>query len=151
MVFDVTRTRYRKCPVFVVESMTAPFQHAMTTKAGCECMVHVLQSLWSDPLTTVTSVDEVSAFDLQSRESLLRCSTRVSGGGDVLPFVRQFCCQPSQYLWNDDQGITHPNPQGKGEKQRDVLMAPVPFIGPAFSIGSNSEPIPSIRAIFGDI
>ena len=55
-----------------VERATAPYQHAMTTKAGCECVAHVLQSLSeSDPQSTVVSVDGVSAFDLISRESML--------------------------------------------------------------------------------
>ena len=28
-----------------VEETTAPFQYALTTKAGCECVAHILQTL----------------------------------------------------------------------------------------------------------
>ena len=106
-----------------VEKATSPHQYAMTTKAGCECIAHVLQSLSeSDPHSTVLSVDGVSAFDLISRESMLHGLMRVAGGGEVLPFVRQFYGQPSQYLWEDDDGITHTIPQGEGGEQGDALM-----------------------------
>ena len=41
-----------------VERATAPYQSAMSTKAGCECIAHVLQSLCeADPRSTVISVD----------------------------------------------------------------------------------------------
>ena len=116
-----------------VEKATAPFQYAMTTKAGCECIAHVLQSLCeSDPLTTVISVDGVSAFDLISRESMLHGLMRVSGGGEVLPFVRQFYGQPSQYSWDDDEGVTHTIPQGEGGEQGDALK---PLL---YSLGQHS-------------
>ena len=37
-----------------VEAATAPFQHALSTKAGCECVAHILQTLTDlDPETTI--------------------------------------------------------------------------------------------------
>ena len=116
-----------------VERATAPYQYAMSTKAGCECIAHVLQSLCeADPRSTVISVDGVSAFDLISRESMMHGLMRVAGGGEVLPFVRQFYGQPSQYLWEDDEGITHTIPQGEGGEQGDALM---PLL---YSLGQHS-------------
>ena len=54
-----------------VEAATAPCQYALRTKAGCECSTRVLQgSTEINPLTKVTTVDGVSAFDLMSQ----RCS-----------------------------------------------------------------------------
>ena len=51
---------------------TAPFQYALSTKAGCECASHVVQALTeANPETTVVSFDGVSAFDLISREAML--------------------------------------------------------------------------------
>ena len=43
-----------------VEAATAPFQYALKTKAGCECVAHVLQTLTDlDPEATVMSIDGV--------------------------------------------------------------------------------------------
>ena len=55
-----------------VEAATSPYQYALRTKAGFECVAHVLHLLTEiNPLTTVTSVDGVSAFDLISRSAML--------------------------------------------------------------------------------
>ena len=41
-----------------VEAATASFQHTPTTKAGCECVAHIFQTLTDlDPETTIMSVD----------------------------------------------------------------------------------------------
>ena len=62
-----------------VEGATAPF-HALSTKAGCECVSHVVQALTeADPETTVVSIDGVTAFDLMSREAMLEGLMRVDG------------------------------------------------------------------------
>ena len=51
-----------------VEAATAPFQYAPSTKAGCECVAHILQTLTDlDPETTIMSIDGVGAYDLISR------------------------------------------------------------------------------------
>ena len=82
-----------------------------STKAGCECVSHVVQALTeADPETT----DGVSAFDLISREAMLEGLTRVDGGSAALPFVRLFCGRPSQYLWEDSTGTTHTVHQRRG-------------------------------------
>ena len=48
---------------------TAPFRCAMATKAGCECISHVLQALTElNPNATILSVDGMSAFDMMSRK-----------------------------------------------------------------------------------
>ena len=74
-----------------IEQATAPFQCALSTKAGGECIAHALQALTDlDPRTTVLSVDGVGAFDLISRGSMLEGLRSISGGDSVLPFVLQF-------------------------------------------------------------
>ena len=91
-----------------VEAFTAPYQYALRTKAGCECVAHVLQGLTElDPLATVTSVDGISAFDLISRKAMLEGLMRVDGGSSALPFVRLFYGSPSEYLWEDATGTVH--------------------------------------------
>ena len=52
------------------EEATAPFQDALRTRAGTECVSHIMQSLTDlDPRTTILSADGVGAFDLVSRNS----------------------------------------------------------------------------------
>ena len=56
----------------VVESATAPFQYALSTRAGCECIAHALQFLTElDPEATALSIDGISAYDLISRKAML--------------------------------------------------------------------------------
>ena len=118
----------------VVEAFTAPYQHALRTKAGCECVAHVLQGLTElDPLATVTSVDGITAFDLISRKAMLEGLMRVDGGSSALPFVRLFNGSPSEYLWEDATGTVHTIPQGEGGEQGDPLM---PLL---FSVGQHSS------------
>ena len=107
----------------VVES-TAPFQHALSTRAGYECIAH-------DPEATVLSIDGISAHDLISRKVMLSGLARVPGGDQVLPFVNRFHSAPSQYWWEDEMGIVHVVDQGEGGEQGDALM---PLL---FSLGQN--------------
>ena len=82
--------------VLAVEEATAPFQYALSTKGGGECVAHAIQSLTElDPRATVLSVDGIGAFDLIAR---------------------------AQYLWGDDTGDTHLIEQGEGGEQGDPLM-----------------------------
>ena len=51
-----------------VEVATAPFQFALSTRAGCECIAHALQAMTdADPLATILFVDGISAYDSISR------------------------------------------------------------------------------------
>ena len=106
-----------------VEAATAPFQYALSTKAGCECVAHVLQTLTDlSPEVTVTSIDGVGAYDLISRNAMLEGLLRMEGGDQILPFVRMFYSGPSTYLWEDEMGVTQHIAQGAGGEQGDPLM-----------------------------
>ena len=71
-----------------VEKVTAPFQHALSTRAGCECTGHALQMLFeSSPNLTITSLDGISAYGTMSRGAMLSGLAEVDPS--VLPFVRQ--------------------------------------------------------------
>ena len=94
----------------VVEAATAPYQYALSTRAGTECIAHILQTVTEDnPRTTVISIDGIGAFDLISRKSMMEALMRVQGGPDITPFVRQFYGQPSTYLWESEDGTAHHN------------------------------------------
>ena len=79
----------------VVEATTAPYQHALSTRAGTECIAHALQLLTEgNPRATVLSIDG---------------------------HVRMFCGQPSSYLWEGDDGTVHHIEQGELGEQGDPL------------------------------
>ena len=73
-----------------VEGATAPFQYALSTKAGCECVAHLLQALSE----LNTEADWVSAYDLISRRAMLT-GLAGEGGAQVLQFVNMFYGRPS--------------------------------------------------------
>ena len=80
-----------------VERATSPYQYALTTRAGCECVAHALQGLTEmDPEVTVTSIDGLGAFDMTSRGAMLQGLMRVSGA--AVPFTRMFYGRSSEYL-----------------------------------------------------
>ena len=123
-----------------VQVATAPFQYALSTKAGRECIAHALQVLTDlNPRTTIVSIDGVSAFDLISRGAMLTGLRSVPGGDSALPFVVQFYGNPSSYLWEDDVGDVHEILQGEGGEQGDPHDAHALLSGPA--------PSPPVRAV----
>ena len=74
-----------------VEEATSPHQYALKTKAGCETVAHILQALTdADPNATVVSVDGIGAFDLISRNAMMKGVKRLVDGEQILPFVRAF-------------------------------------------------------------
>ena len=106
-----------------VELHTSPFQFALSTKSGCECVAHIAQAMTDmDPNTTLLSVDGTGAFDLISREAMLQGLLEVEGGGAALPFVRQFYGSHSMYWRTDNLGVTHEVWQGEGGEHCDSLM-----------------------------
>ena len=69
-----------------VEAATSPYQHALRNESR---VAHMLQGLTEiNPLTTVTSVDGVSAFDLISRSAMLEGLLRVEGGSSAAHVLR---------------------------------------------------------------
>ena len=50
-----------------MERATGPFQYALSTLAGTECIAHAIQALTDlDPTATVVSIDGIGAFDVVS-------------------------------------------------------------------------------------
>ena len=126
-----------------VKAATAPFQLALSTRAGCECVAHALQGLTeTDPEATVLSIDGISAFDLVSRAAMLRGLSSVSVLQRAIPFVRMFCGEP---LWEDDHGVVHNIHQAEGGEQDAVTFRP----RPTCSIGRSAIPVDSWREVGG--
>ena len=123
-----------------MQQATAPFQYAMATKEGCECIAHVLQALKELNLNaTILSVDGMSACDMMSRKAMLQGLSNVEGGRAALSSVSMFHGAPSQNLWEDDSGTVHTIDQGEGGEQGDALMPLLHSLGQHGALKLHSE------------
>ena len=105
------------------EEASVPYQHALNTKAGCECVAHVHQTLMDlDPEATIVSIDGVGAYDSISRNAMLEGLLRMEDGERVLPFVRRFYGSPSTCIWEDELGVSQDICTREGGEQGDPLM-----------------------------
>ena len=126
-------------PSQAVEAATAPFQYALSTRAGCKCIAHTLQGLTElNPRATVLSKDGISANDQISRGAMLSGLLDVEGGGQALPFVRMFYGSPSSYSWEDLCGVSHTIRQGEGGEQGGCADVLVVRFGPTQGSRGNS-------------
>ena len=93
----------------------SPFQCALTTKAGGECVAHAIQSLTDlDSRATVLSIDGIGAFDMISRVAML--------DGLCASFCAPVLLRPLP-VFLDRQQRRHPcDPPGEGGEQGDALM-----------------------------
>ena len=114
-----------------VETATAPFLYALSTKAGCECVAHMLQSLTDvDPEATVISIDGVGAYDLISRNAMMEGllnmvrSSPLCGASTV----------PHQRICGRTRWASHSTFQGEGGEQ-GLPHALALRVGPAWRIG----------------
>ena len=77
-----------------VKVATAPFQYALSIRAGCQCVAHVLKA--------VTEADP-------------QCDR--AEGGELALLVRMLYGQPSIYLWEGEGGTVHDIHEGEGGEQ----------------------------------
>ena len=55
-----------------VEKATTPFQYALSTRAGCECIARAIQAMTdANPHCTVLSLNGIGAYDTISRRAML--------------------------------------------------------------------------------
>ena len=119
-----------------IERATSPFEYALSTRAGTECIAHAIQALTDlDPTATVVSIDGISAFDVVSRA--MREGLQTVGSDSALPFALQFYGSASSCLWEDQQGTVHTILQAEGGEQGD------PFMPALFSLGQH----PALQAV----
>ena len=108
----------------------SPFQYALSTRAGTDCVGHMLRAATDhDPTATVLKVDGIKAYDHVLRSAMLVRLSRMRGARALLPFVRLSYATPSTYVWFDNQGERRTVTQAEGGEQGDPLM---PLL---FSIG----------------
>ena len=117
----------------VFEAEIAPFQDALSTRAGTDCVGHMLRAATAGDLRlTILSVDGIGAYDHVLRASMLGRLRKMPGAREILPFVRLSYAQPSDFWWLDEDGIQRTIHQAEGGEQGDPLM---PLL---FSIGIQS-------------
>ena len=80
---------------------THPFQYALSTRAGTECVAHVVQA---DPSATILSIDGVGAYDSISRRAMFRGLVDMVDGEKLVPFARLFYDSPLTFIWEDEVG-----------------------------------------------
>ena len=116
----------------------APFQYALSTRAGSEAVVRALRAATeTDPRTTVLSIDGVEAYDHISRASMLEALRTHEPLTGLLPFAAMFYGQASRYVYYDEAGVRHEVLQGEGGEQGDPLM-PGRRFGPATPVTAPS-------------
>ena len=137
-----------------VESAMAPFQYALSTRGGSECVAYVIQGLSElNPDSTVMSIDGISAYDQISRAAMLD-GLYTHCGGETIPFVRMFHGSPSTYVWEDAEGVEHFILQGEGGEQADPLMPLLYSLGQHGALEATQEELAdgeNLVAYFDDI
>ena len=108
------------------EAECSPFQYALTTRAGTDCVGHMIRAITdSDPTATVLKVGGIGAHDHVSRAAMLQRLVSMEEGRAILPcqvVMREPIQSPMVQRWR----VSHSDPSGE---QGDPLM---PLL---FSIG----------------
>jgi hypothetical protein len=105
------------------DAATLPYQFALNTRAGTDCLGLFLRALTDlDPDLVIVSLDGIGAYDHIKRSEMLRKLHTLPRANAALPFVRLFYGTASKYTWYDDDGTAHAVRQGEGGEQGDPLM-----------------------------
>ena len=113
-----------------IERACAPFQFALSTRAGTDCVGHLARGATElDDDLVVVSLDGIGAYDHIRRSSMLGKLRRLPHAQAVLPFVLMFYGSPSSYTWFDDQGVPYEVKQSEGGEQGDPLMPALYALG----------------------
>ena len=106
-----------------VERACAPFQYALSTRAGTECVGHLFRAACDlNPNACVLSIDGIGAFDNISRKAMLQKLASLPTASSIVPFARLSYASPTDYVWTDDAGRDHTIRQNEGGEQGDPLM-----------------------------
>ena len=107
----------------VFEAECAPFQYALSARAGTDCVGHLLRAATdANPNATILTVDGIGAYDHVLRSAMLGRLAAMPSARSLLPFVRMSYAQQSCYQWFDDGGEAREVTQAEGGEQGDPLM-----------------------------
>ena len=108
-----------------MESACAPFQFALSTRAGTDCVGHAVRLMTdADPRNTVLSIDGIGAYDHVLRSAMMTKKNNVPDLRGFLPFVRSTYGRPTSYVWEDGEGNEAHNPPSRGRGARRSVNAP---------------------------
>ena len=112
----------------VFEAECAPFQFVLSTRAGTDCVGHMVRAATNkDANLTLLGVDSIGAYDHIFRASMLGRLKNMPKARAILPFVRLSYVQPSRYNWVDEEGHRRTVTQAEGGEQGDLLLMPLLF------------------------
>ncbi len=115
------------------DSACAPFQFALSTRAGTDCVGHALREISNQhPGKVIISLDGIGAYDHIDRAQMLESLKALPNASSLLPFVAMFYGHTSEYLWTDNDGEVWSVEQGDGGEQGDPLMPAL------FALGQHS-------------
>ena len=106
----------------IVEQECAPFQFALSTRAGTDCVGHAIRAMTDLNSRATVVFDGIGANDHVLRSSMLGKLLEVPRLRALIPFVRTACAQPTSYEWEDQHGSRHQIWQHEGGEQGDPLM-----------------------------
>ena len=91
-----------------IQAATAPFQFALSTRAGTDAVGQALRLL-SDaaPDRVIVSLDGIGAYDHVRRAAFMAKLLSTPSLHPLIPFVRMWYSRQSCFLWTDDDGVTH--------------------------------------------
>ena len=93
------------------EAECAPFQYALSTREGTDCVGHMLRSASdANPNMTILTVDGVGVL----RSAMLGRLHSMPAARSLLLFVRMSYAQPSSYQWIDAGGEARSVTQAEG-------------------------------------
>ena len=85
--------------VEVFEAECSPFQCALSTRAGTDCVGHMLRAAFDgDPNMTILSVDGIGACDNVLRPAMLGRLVQMPGAREILPFCSSVLCS-TVHVW----------------------------------------------------
>ena len=101
----------------------SPYQFALSTRAGTDCVGHALREISSQhPGKVIISLDGIGAYDHIDRAQMLESLVQLPKACSLLPFVAMFYGHTSEYYWTNDEGEVWSIEQGDGGEQGDPLM-----------------------------
>ena len=103
-----------------VKEAIAPFQYALSTRSGCECVAHVLQALTE--LDPETSSRQLTGSAHTTRCPAKPCSKVWKGSLEEVPFSHSCVCSIPPLLRTSGKIEVHTIQQGEGGEKGDALM-----------------------------
>ena len=123
----------------------APYQFALSTRAGTDCVGHALREITHQhPGNVVTSLDGIGAYDHVDRAQMLEALVALPKARSLLPFVAMFYGHTSEYYWTHETGEVWSVEQGDGGEQGDPLMPALFALGQHPALASADEKLQEI-------